>query len=116
MAIAEEIGERIREIRRARRMTQAALAEAIGRTEDSVSQIERGLNLPTIDTVLAMAKALTIPVDHIISSPELREADAQKKTELSEASLMLATMAPGDLNLAIKLLRVLVENAAAKSS
>jgi transcriptional regulator with XRE-family HTH domain len=115
MAIAEQIGERIREIRRAKGMTQAALAEATGRTEDSVSQIERGLNLPTIDTVLALARALTVPVDHIISSPELRKVDAEKKSELAEASLMLATMSPRDLTLAVKLLRVIAENATAES-
>lgn len=92
-------------------MTQAALAEAVGRTEDSVSQIERGLNLPTVDTLLAMAKALGVPVDYLISPSSVVSANATKKAEIEAASTILVTMNIRQLRLAIKLLHAVAEDA-----
>ena len=91
-------------------MTQAALAEAVGRTEDSISQIERGLNLPTIDTLLGMAKALEVPVDYLISPSSVVSADAKKKAEIAAASTILMTMNIRQLRLAIKLLHAVAED------
>ena len=58
------LGARIRARREALGLTQAALAERAGVTSNYVGVLERGLKLPTLDTLITLAKALeTSPAD-----------------------------------------------------
>lgn len=43
-------------------LNQAALAEAIGRTSEAVSNIERAKSLPALDTLVAISEALHVPL------------------------------------------------------
>jgi transcriptional regulator with XRE-family HTH domain len=54
------LGARIRARREALGLTQAALAERAGLTSNYVGVLERGLKVPTIDTLITIAKALDI--------------------------------------------------------
>jgi transcriptional regulator with XRE-family HTH domain len=55
-----QLGERIREERRSRGMTQEALAEALDLSVAYVSLIERGGRNPPYTTVIAIARALGV--------------------------------------------------------
>lgn len=46
-------------------MTQAALAEAAGVTDETVSRIERGAYEPALSTVVAVAEALGLSLDEL---------------------------------------------------
>ena len=48
-------GERIKELRAARRMTRQQLAEQIGLSVDALRKIEAGVNGATIDTLISIA-------------------------------------------------------------
>lgn len=61
------LGERIREHRRSRGMTQEALAEALDLSVAYVSLIERGGRNPPYTTVVAIARALGIPANRIVA-------------------------------------------------
>lgn len=61
----QEWGERVRGLRKAHDMTQAALAAAVGVTPQSVYNWERGLNAPRDDQKLAIAKALNSDVAYL---------------------------------------------------
>lgn len=56
-------------------MTQEALCEGAGLSLDSVSRIENGTRVPTLDTVQKLAAGLGVPVSAIIgdaNAPPLR--------------------------------------------
>ena len=58
----ELLGARIREIRKARGLTQEQLAEKVDIEQKHVSRIEVGKNYPTIDRLEKMAVALDVPL------------------------------------------------------
>ena len=43
-------------------LTQEQLAEVIERSVEAVSNIERGISLPTLDTIDRVAKAASVPI------------------------------------------------------
>jgi transcriptional regulator with XRE-family HTH domain len=61
------LGERVREHRRTRGLTQEALAEALDLSVAYVSLIERGGRNPPYTTVVAIARALGIPTARIVA-------------------------------------------------
>jgi transcriptional regulator with XRE-family HTH domain len=60
------LGERIREQRRHRGLTQEALAESLELSVAYVSLIERGGRNPPYTTVVAIAKALGVPAARLV--------------------------------------------------
>jgi transcriptional regulator with XRE-family HTH domain len=60
------LGERVREQRRQKGMTQEALAEALDLSVAYVSLIERGGRNPPYTTVVAIARALGVPTSHMV--------------------------------------------------
>jgi transcriptional regulator with XRE-family HTH domain len=58
----EAFGSRIRAARSQRGLSAAELASAAGVSKSLVSQIERGIAAPSIDTVRRLASALQVPV------------------------------------------------------
>jgi transcriptional regulator with XRE-family HTH domain len=61
------LGERVREHRRTRGLTQEALAEALDLSVAYVSLIERGGRNPPYTTVVAIARALGVPASRIVA-------------------------------------------------
>ncbi len=61
------LGERVREERRSRGLTQEALAEALDLSVAYVSLIERGGRNPPYTTVVAIARALGVPASQIVA-------------------------------------------------
>lgn len=62
-----EIGIRIQKYRLEKGMTQEELAECIDSSQKYVSRIEGGYNRLSLDTTVAIAKALCISVDRLIA-------------------------------------------------
>lgn len=65
----KEIGIRIQMHRINNKMTQEQLAEQIGTTQKYLSRIEGGNHNLHLNTVVAIARALNIPVDSLIADP-----------------------------------------------
>ncbi len=61
MAIRHQVGLKIRDFRKAAGLTQEQLAERIGKSVQTISQIERGGFAPSLGTIEAIAKALKAP-------------------------------------------------------
>lgn len=61
-----EVGIRIREIRKMRRMTQEQLAEKTKLTSHYVYEIEHGIKTMSIYTLANIAQALDAPLDYIV--------------------------------------------------
>ncbi len=60
------LGERIRQLRKSRCMTQEELSLEIGSTQKYVSSIERGLARPSLAVCLKIANALHVSIDALL--------------------------------------------------
>ena len=65
--LRKKFGQRLREIRLSRRMTQEEFAEAINMSVDFLSLIERGRNAPSFETLERMARRLRISVAELFT-------------------------------------------------
>jgi transcriptional regulator with XRE-family HTH domain len=59
-------GETVRRFRKERNLSQEALAERAGMNADFVGFLERGENVPTLTTILQLARALGVQPSVII--------------------------------------------------
>lgn len=60
MDIGKQLGKRIKQIRKAAKLTQERLAEKTGLSVEYISRLERGMSQPSFKTFEALAKALNV--------------------------------------------------------
>ena len=90
--LAARIGQRVRALRTADSFGFDAFVEETGLGRGYVSELERGLVIPTIGTLARVAKALDVTVTDLVCGEterekiffELRRADAKLVRELRE--------------------------------
>ena len=70
MSNKKEIGERIRLYRKSRNMSQARLAEIIGKSTGAIGMYECGKREHDLDTIEALADAFNISMRDLIPSDE----------------------------------------------
>ena len=68
------VGSRIRELRRARGLTQESLGERAGLSYKFIGEVERGMANPTLDTLASIAMALDVDVPELVSVATKRPA------------------------------------------
>ena len=66
-AEGEVFGRRLRELRQKYGVTQQQLSVATGLTEGYISNMERGLKVPSLTTILRLAVALGCKVTELVS-------------------------------------------------
>ena len=64
------IGQKLREIREAKKMSQMEIAEATGLVQPYVSRVENGHTIPGVETLEKWASALKIPLYQILYEGE----------------------------------------------
>jgi len=67
--ILKEFGLRVQFLRKEKGLTQAELAEKIERTEDTISNIERGISSTRIETAARIAEALKVQLSDLFDLP-----------------------------------------------
>ncbi|MDW5316427.1 helix-turn-helix transcriptional regulator [Rhizobium sp. PL01] len=107
MISGKQIGSLVRELRRVRKLTQANLAEATSRTEDAISQIERGVNIPNVETLIALSKALEVPVDALLTSGFDEQSSSDQREKIQRAIAVLWSLDDPVLGVALKQLDAL---------
>lgn len=101
------VGARLRAARRARNVTQAQLAEAVSRTVEAVSNIERGRSLPPLDVLDRAAELLGVSLADLVEAPA-GEGNLAERAELeAQARAMLAGLPPPFLRAAVKHLEII---------
>ena len=65
-AEGEVFGQRLREVRQREAVTQDALAVSSGLTKAYISDMERGLKVPSLTTILRLARALDCKVTALV--------------------------------------------------
>ncbi len=68
--VARTLARRVLETRTRRSLTQAALAEATGVSDETISRIERGRYEPALSTVCSLAAALGVSIDYLVGANE----------------------------------------------
>lgn len=63
----KKIGSRIQKCRTEKKLTQAKLAEAIDTNQKHLSRIEGGYHRCSLDTIVALARALDVSVDYLVA-------------------------------------------------
>lgn len=95
------IGDRIRIARESAGMKQEVLAEAIGRSTQFVSDMERGVTGISIETLLKLCDVLSVSSDYILARkglPQIAEIDPMEivnivtKLPSDERTVMYKTM------------------------
>lgn len=60
------IGDRIREVRGERKLSQQRLAELAGMERQAVNRIEQGHQSPIVDNLIRIAEALNVPLADLV--------------------------------------------------
>jgi transcriptional regulator with XRE-family HTH domain len=63
----ELLGERVRELRQKRGLTQVDLGERLSLPQSRVSEIEKGSRVPNLETILRLALALECKVSVLMA-------------------------------------------------
>lgn len=66
----EFLGKKIKQLRINAKLSQAELSEKIGMTEKNLSNIERGLQIPALNSFLKLLDTLNIPLSEFGLSTE----------------------------------------------
>lgn len=74
------LGRRIRELRKARGLTQEQLAERTDLDYTSIGSLERGIFNPSLNTAGKIAAALGISIQQLITLPEGKPTTEKEKT------------------------------------
>jgi len=61
-SLKQQFGKRLKVLRSQNGMTQEQLADAVGLTVESISNIERGIHAPKFDNLEKLARILNIQV------------------------------------------------------
>lgn len=105
-----ELGERIKEIRSQRHMSQEALAAALDISRQAVAKWESGASMPSTANLLALCEVFQIELTELLSMEPVEEKPAAKEEKpkrwkkvlpwllllLGMISLLLAYLAAGD--------------------
>jgi transcriptional regulator with XRE-family HTH domain len=68
--LQKKLGQRIAELRRARKLTQEQLAEAVGCSVEFISLVERGVNAPSVAGLEGFAEVLRVEVRELFTFNE----------------------------------------------
>lgn len=97
---AASLGRRIREARRQKGYTQRALAEKADVGEVYLSEIERGLKMPSMNIFIKIVSALEVSADYVLRD-ELLSAKEYVFDEITEK---LSSLTPKQRKTAVEIL------------
>ena len=83
------LGQRIKTLRKAKSLSQEKLANLIDKSVDTISNIERGIFAPRLDTALEIANALEIELFELFQVREMPLEDKEKMKLLDEIFSLL---------------------------
>jgi transcriptional regulator with XRE-family HTH domain len=103
MDTKQQIGRQIKSLRQARALTQEQVAERTRLSVNYLSRIERGLENPTLDTLLSVAECLQVDPQDLFAIQD----DSPKRLRQT-LSRLAADTRDDQLNQAIRVLRALL--------
>ncbi len=110
----KSIGEKIRQYRKEKRLTVEALASQCQLSAGLISQVERGLATPSLDSLWRITRALDIPLIALFDAEDeervtVLRADQQKRLVLPESNVTYRMLSPGKRDDKIEFLSIILE-------
>ncbi|MEH6809809.1 MAG: helix-turn-helix transcriptional regulator [Hyphomonas oceanitis] len=96
----EQIAAAIRAARRAKGLTQEALAERINRSSASLSNLERAQALPSLDTLILIAAALDVPISNLVEGPTKGRKSRSRIRDENELIELIRSLSTDHLRIA----------------
>jgi transcriptional regulator with XRE-family HTH domain len=87
--LAKAVGERVRKLRKSKDFSFDAFVEETGLGRGYISELERGLVVPTITTLAKLAAALEVTVADLVLGDSPREQLFEVSRQLNEKSVAL---------------------------
>jgi transcriptional regulator with XRE-family HTH domain len=72
-AILAEVGSRLKRARTQRGVTLTELAAETGISKSTLSRLESGQRKPSLEPLLLIARAHSVPLDELVGAPEVRD-------------------------------------------
>lgn len=104
--LSRTIGLRVKRAREASGLTQSQLAERIDRTKEAVSNIERGVNLPGLDTLQAICDVTAIPLTAVV---EATGDDTATQHQRAQLNALFGRLSHSDQRLLVVIAQAMLE-------
>jgi transcriptional regulator with XRE-family HTH domain len=78
-ATLDQVGPRLKRVRKHRRLTLTGVAETTGISKSTLSRLETGGRRPTLELLLALSHAYRVPLDELVGAPEEGDPRLQLK-------------------------------------
>lgn len=88
-AVLDGLGDRLRRRRQARAMTLADLAVSTGISPSLLSRLESGLRRPTLDVLLALARAYRLTLDELVGADQTGDPRVHPRATVSHGMTWL---------------------------
>lgn len=96
--ILAAVGSRLRNIRKRRNCTLAALSTATGISVSTLSRLESGQRKPSLELLLPIARAHQVPLDDLVGAPPVGDPRVRMKPiRRSDRTMVPLTQQPGGL-------------------
>jgi len=106
--LKQALGLKIRAARQRAALTQEALAAQVRRSSESISNIERGQQLPSIDTIIDLAQALGLPIAELFEDyGEIIPTTGERGRLEARLRELARTLSDIDLSIAVEQIAVL---------
>ena len=102
--IAQSLGQRIRELRNEKHMSQEELSFKAGISAAHLGQIERATKNPTIDTVAKIATALNVPLTSLFTDNP--STAVQINATVGKINAYLCTMTEDEQKDLLRIIRI----------
>ncbi|MFE5514527.1 MULTISPECIES: helix-turn-helix domain-containing protein [unclassified Streptomyces] len=97
-AVLNEVGPRLRRVRRDRGVTLAELSAATGISVSTLSRLESGQRRPSLELLLPLARAHQVPLDELVGAPPVGDPRVKAKPIVRHGRTMYPlTRQPGGL-------------------
>lgn len=81
--------DRLKELRKEKKLTQKEIAEQIGIKRNSYSDWETGKNEPNLENIVKLSKILGTTIDFLLGKSSLSNSNSELDSQICELSLLL---------------------------
>lgn len=108
--LKQTIGAQVLSARRAKDWTQSNLAEKIERSIEAISNIERGVSLPTLETLRRIADVTGMPIKSFFDLSPLSDVSENiaRRNQLERLKRACDKLSDADLAIAVEQVEALV--------
>lgn len=103
-------GLKVQALRRRRGLTQEGLAEAVGKSVDTISNIERGAGSPRVETALDIANTLGVTLAELFDVEEsINDRDREHRRAVEKLNQLVSNLSAEQLDKTSELMKIIIK-------